>query len=758
MLLFSRMNILIVAEAIDPHRYWRVYIAGPMSGTFLGATEIEMRGTYDGPDQTGSGIALGSSQYNAGYAPSKAFDNSYIDSGGSPADIWVAGASLFPAWIGYDFGAGNEVDVVEVLYTGRETTRVAQSPGNAIIQWSDNGTNWTTSWTPGAQTTWSGTEQRIWSKPIPLVYDAYTYYRMLVTAVNGGSLVSGANITLIDENEVDRAIHTAIPGSAAASSVLSGWAPYPVSLYEAQGQDGDTTNGAAGWTTNNQNTGWNYWYLDVAQDLVGVVISEGWDARMAETFTIAWSDNGSTWNTVLTVVNETRWGVVPGGAHITYNWASEGAHRYWRINVTQNGGDSYLAIRAMRYINAAGEVLSGHNRLSMLSALSYFTQGLRGFYMMGEPGQGFVNAAGTTERILMHTGIPTKLKNFSWEPRSGETDRCPKDFTLEGSNDGLNWELLLTVVGETSWTGTTPISFDIVPFVADPPGEFLGNWSYVGADENFEVGAGIASIKFAIGGGGAGGGVSTFGTGSGVWSGSGGFVSGEFPVVEGDIITMQVANGGEGASSTEARGGRDGWPDGGPGANGDARGGAGGGSTRIWKNTTLMAAAAGGGASAGYSSGGKGGAGGGTTGQAGETTGGEGGTPTSGGRDSSDTGNALKTGGNITSRDPSRTGGFGSASGDPYASTSDDGGGGGGGWWGGGGGGGDGRPGGGGSSMTDASVTDPVNSGGARQTPHADMTGHAEYPAGASEGADKVTSGTASRGAEGWAWAQLISS
>lgn len=158
-------SVILSEETPVTHRYWRIYISGPMSGQFLGVAEIEFRGTIGGADQTGSGTAIRSSQYNINYPALYAFDDSYIDSGGSPEDIWVCGQNAFPGWIGYDFGDGNGVDVVEVLCTGREVSRVNESPGGAVIEWSDDGSVWEESWAPGAQSTWTDIEQRIWTKP-----------------------------------------------------------------------------------------------------------------------------------------------------------------------------------------------------------------------------------------------------------------------------------------------------------------------------------------------------------------------------------------------------------------------------------------------------------------------------------------------------------------------------------------------------------------------------------------------------------------
>lgn len=199
---------------------------------------------------------------------------------------------------------------------------------------------------------------------------------------------------------------------------------------------------------------------------------------------------------------------------------------------------------------------------------------------------------------------------------------------------------------------------------------------------------------------GAGGGAGRVGTSTLRSSGAGAAIEVSLTLAAGDVLTMEVGQGGGFASGTTSgtfRGGDGGWPDGGWGGGFlTTRGsGGGGGSTRLYLNGVLIAVAGAGGGGGTYTTNNlASGAGGYPTGQAAQGTGteqgGTGGSQTAGGFDGNDPTNVAKTGGNLSGGK-----GAGNVSG-PTINTSDDGGGGGGGWYGGGGGGT--RAGGGGGS------------------------------------------------------------
>ncbi|UTC29864.1 putative lectin-like domain protein [Bajunvirus bajun] len=137
--------------------------------------------------------------------------------------------------------------------------------------------------------------------------------------------------------------------------------------------------------------------------------------------------------------------------------------------------------------------------------------------------------------------------------------------------------------------------------------------AYTGAVETFvaEVDGGITFELW--GGAGAGGSYgNTANTRANRRGGNGGFQKGLIPVVAGDVITVEVGQGGRKptAFSPTVGGGPGGWPDGGAGGTSTTATialGGGGGSTRLYKNGVLMAIAGAGGGGTGYYFGGSGG-------------------------------------------------------------------------------------------------------------------------------------------------------
>jgi len=245
--------------------------------------------------------------------------------------------------------------------------------------------------------------------------------------------------------------------------------------------------------------------------------------------------------------------------------------------------------------------------------------------------------------------------------------------------------------------------------------------SYTGSAVEYDI-TEDGFIHFKLwGGAGAGGGFFSATSANASKGGGGGFVRGKLEVQAGDVVKIEVGQGGQkGNGNAQAFGsvngdaGLGGWPDGGNGgSNPYSVNGGGGGSTRLYINNVLMAAAGGGGGSGGVDGRGPG-AGGGLNGADGQD-------PTNTG---CGTGGSQLAGG-VNGFAPATTnyhgasldGGNGWPSGVSSISTSSDatGGGGGGGYYGGGGGGRAGgycSSGGGGSSYADASATDVVHEQG----------------------------------------------
>lgn len=126
------------------HRYWRIYgHLTPGMVNRMTVAELELRTSVGGSQAATGGTALSGTFYNANYAASKAFDGTlyttyWICLGNHDAN---GDFGYFHDWLGYDFGEGNDVDIVEIAICPRESYP-NDSPKNVVLEYSDDGTNW----------------------------------------------------------------------------------------------------------------------------------------------------------------------------------------------------------------------------------------------------------------------------------------------------------------------------------------------------------------------------------------------------------------------------------------------------------------------------------------------------------------------------------------------------------------------------------------------------------------------------------------
>ena len=164
------------------HRYWRLQIRSINGGSTVGVSELQMRTSIGGTNVATGGTASASSTQGV-WTAAKAFDGLTTDTGagnawaGSGADINLVGDGgrySWP-WLKYDFGAGNEKDIQEIVLYCSSNASSGLSPGSMpaswFFQWSDDNAKWTTqrayafdSSTPS----WTSLSSRIYDvRPIP---------------------------------------------------------------------------------------------------------------------------------------------------------------------------------------------------------------------------------------------------------------------------------------------------------------------------------------------------------------------------------------------------------------------------------------------------------------------------------------------------------------------------------------------------------------------------------------------------------------
>lgn len=130
------------------HRYWRIRcrVVNGDTDSITTIGELQMRTSLGGSNVATGGTPIASSQYSATYPATKAFDGLTTDNAfGSRWASAVPGTGVQP-WLGYDFGAGNEKDIQEIVIYVPGSTDLAlkQFPVAFDWQYSDDNATWTT--------------------------------------------------------------------------------------------------------------------------------------------------------------------------------------------------------------------------------------------------------------------------------------------------------------------------------------------------------------------------------------------------------------------------------------------------------------------------------------------------------------------------------------------------------------------------------------------------------------------------------------
>lgn len=153
------------------HRYWRILIHATDQLLATAVGELELRATPGGANQTGSGTALANGHYISGVDGPHLPDYAFNNQNQADAPYWWqynTSQGAFPHWLGYDFGAGGEVEVEEVVIHAR-LRDTAHAPITFDLQHSDDGSAWTTEWSVWDEPVWANGEVRAFTEPAPTI-------------------------------------------------------------------------------------------------------------------------------------------------------------------------------------------------------------------------------------------------------------------------------------------------------------------------------------------------------------------------------------------------------------------------------------------------------------------------------------------------------------------------------------------------------------------------------------------------------------
>jgi hypothetical protein len=146
--------------AFGAHRYWRIFFPDTQGGGIV-VTEVQLRTVAAGPNVATGGVASANS-YASVYSPANAFD-------GNGTSVWFNGSNN-SNWLQYDFGVGSQRDIREFTVTNTYAPGMAtidSSPKNMSLQYSDDGTKWTTLYGTPTQNAWNFNETRTFTVSLP---------------------------------------------------------------------------------------------------------------------------------------------------------------------------------------------------------------------------------------------------------------------------------------------------------------------------------------------------------------------------------------------------------------------------------------------------------------------------------------------------------------------------------------------------------------------------------------------------------------
>ena len=265
--------------AAGAHRYWRLYITST-AAVYISMAEIELRSAAGGTDLTGSGTASASAWETdvAGLTPDKAVDD-------STATKWATYPATYPQWWSYDFGSGAAHAIIELRITPRQDGSHAETPTDFLVQYSDNGSTWTTqriitglTWTAAAQTIDVGA----------IASAASRHWRIYIAR---GATISG-NVSFAEIELRSAAGGTDLTGSGTASASSS----FDGSVVPANAVD---NSASTSWAANAGLPQW--WAYDFGSGVTHKIVEIRLTPRSTQlaqaptSFTWQSSDNGTTW-------------------------------------------------------------------------------------------------------------------------------------------------------------------------------------------------------------------------------------------------------------------------------------------------------------------------------------------------------------------------------------------------------------------------------------------------------------------------------
>jgi hypothetical protein len=328
------------------------------------------------------------------------------------------------AWIQFAYATPTVNNVYSLTTSFKEPTRDFK---DWTVSGSNDGTTWTVLDTQTGHAPWATRSSTLDFTFVNTT--AYTYYRLNVTALNGGSYVQLAEMSF----------------SARPVVTVSGESP-----QWDEGKD-KLTNGILTdqWGVE-ATTAWiQFAYpTQVIKNAYSLTSATKEPTRDFKDWTVSGSNNGTDWTVLDTQTGHAPWAA--RSTTLSFNLTNTTAYSYYKLNVTALNGGSYTQLGEISFDTKPVVTVSGESP-QWDEGKDKLTDGIL-------TNQWGVEA--TTAWIQFAYATPTVNNMYSLTSATKEPTRDFKDWTVEGSNDGTTWTVLDTRTGHAPWAArSTTIDF-----------------------------------------------------------------------------------------------------------------------------------------------------------------------------------------------------------------------------------------------------------------------------------------------------------
>jgi len=337
------------------------------------------------------------------------------------------GSEVLPAWIQFAYPTPTIKNVYSLTSSFKEPTRDFK---DWTVSGSNNGTDWTVLDTQTGHAPWAARSTTLNFSFTNTT--AYTYYRLNVTALNGGSYVQLAEMSF-DTRPV-------------VTVSRSDWGETADLLT-----DGKLDNQ---WGSEELPAWIQFAYpAPTVKNMYSLTSSFKEPTRDFKDWTVSGSNNGTDWTLL-----DTRTGHAPWAARsstIDFYFTNTTAYTYYKLNVTALNGGTYVQLAEISFGNGV-EVLplvvtaSGENVNPAGEGVDKLIDGLLNTKW----------SVNTSTAWIQFSYLEAKTWNkYSLTSGNDDPTRDFKDWTLQASNDGIAWTTVDTKTGQSFAARNTTVDF-----------------------------------------------------------------------------------------------------------------------------------------------------------------------------------------------------------------------------------------------------------------------------------------------------------